>query len=320
MHVVLAADEGYFPGMACAIFSIALATDRAGGIEFHVMDGGITDASWNLLTEKIAALDPGIRLRRHSIELAEFARLPEAACGGAMTYARLLMETIIPADQVIYVDSDFLCFRNLRDLWDEPMGDDLIAACEDRSVKQLKDDPVFELSQEDGERPYFNAGFLKANLKAWREERVQERTLSLLRDHSAQCLWWDQSSLNAICKGRVQWLDPSFNQYFVKPVTLADFTGGKVNIHYAAKTKPWQTSDDKIITNGMWRIFYQKHIATGNYSGAVAIFNRIGAPLIALIDLLLAGLAILTLQDTYPGHLLERRKLRIQLIRWARRR
>jgi lipopolysaccharide biosynthesis glycosyltransferase len=317
MHVALAADEGYFPGLACAILSIALAADRARGIEFHVMDGGIADASWDSLTGKLAALDPAIRLHRVSIALAAFDGLPAAACGGPMTYARLLMETMIPAEQVIYVDSDFLCFRNLRDLWDVPMGDDLIAACQDRGVQRLGDDPVLEWSPEDAQRPYFNAGFLKANLQAWRREGVQAQTLALLRDHGARCLWWDQTALNAICKGRVQWLDPSFNQYYVKEVAPADLAEGRVNIHYAARTKPWQTPSGKVITNVIWLIFYQRRIGGGNIRGSTAIFNRCGAPLLALINLLLAGLAILTLQDTYPGHLLERRKSRIQLIQWA---
>jgi lipopolysaccharide biosynthesis glycosyltransferase len=319
MHVALAADEGYFPGMACAIFSIALAADRTPGIEFHVMDGGITDASWEFLTKRLAVLDPAIRLHRLSIAQGTFDGLPQAACGGAMTYARLLMETLIPADQLLYVDSDILCFRNLRDLWDQPMGDDLIAACQDRGVKCLGDDPVFELSAGDAQRPYFNAGFLKANLAAWRQERVQARTLELLRDHGSRCLWWDQTALNAICKGRVQWLDPSFNQYYVKEVAPADLAGGRVNIHYAARTKPWQTSDSKLITNVLWRIYFAKFDGKCPILVSVSIFNALGVPLIALINLLLTGLAILTIQDSYPGHLLARRKLRIQLIRWASR-
>ena len=315
MHLALAPDEGYFRGMACAIFSIVLAADRSQVLEFHVMDGGIADASWEMLTRKITALDSGIRFHRHSIALATFAGLPEAACGGPMTYARLLMESIIAADEVIYVDSDFLCFRNLRALWDTPMGSNLIAACQDRGVKLLKDDPVFELSEEDGRQLYFNAGLLKANLKAWRQERVQQRTLALLQDHGAQCLWWDQTALNAICKGRVLWLDPTFNQYYVQEVTLPELAEGRVNIHFAAKTKPWQTSDRKVFTDVLWRVHYRKFTGAGNR--AAGLLKPFGTPLIALLCMARGCLAVFGGNDAAPVRWIRRRISRIQMIRWV---
>ncbi len=229
------------------------------------------------------------------------------------------------------------------------MGNSLIAACQDRGVKLLKDDPVCYLGEEDAGKPYFNAGFLKANLKAWRQERVQARTLALLRDHGARCLWWDQSALNAICKGRVQWLDPAFNQYYVQEVKLPDLAEGRVNIHFAAKTKPWQspesnsvgsvkvslpelagsqlnvhsagkirpwqTPEGKLFASVIWRIYYRRFI--GEDHGALALLNPFGAPLIALLHAARACLAALCGNKSAPVRWIQRRISRIRILRWV---
>ena len=320
MQVALAADEGYFPGLACTIFSIALASRGTAGIDFHVMDGGIADASWNLLESRLAALDPGIRLRRHAIAQASFHDLPPAACGGAMTYARLLMESIIDAEAVIYVDSDFLCFRNLRELWEAPMGSNLIAACQDRGVKRLKEDPVFDLSPEEGQLPYFNAGFMKANLAQWRREGIQARTLALLRENGARCLWWDQTALNVICRGRVHYLDPAYNQYYLPPVTALDLAEGRINLHYAAKTKPWQTTDRKILNNVLWRIACAAFLAGNSAARPSAITNLLTSFSVAAIGAVLAFLRLLSWDQSRQAGRLQRFTNRLQVIQWARNR
>jgi lipopolysaccharide biosynthesis glycosyltransferase len=329
MQVALAADEPYFAGLACAIFSIMLANGKDRGIDFHVMDGGIDDASWNFLESKCSAISPHIRLRRHRISTAAFADFPKDSWGGVMTYARLFMETLIEEDEVIYFDSDILCFRDLRELWEEPMGDNLIAACRDWGVQFLGEDCAFELNEEDARRWYFNAGFMKINLDGWRRESVQARTLALLRDFGGKCRWHDQTALNTLCMGRVRYLDAEYNHYYIHDVTLGDFTEGRINIHFAAKTKPWQTYDLKLISNVVWRVYLEKcmpgwtrprgwldRIKEMRHHIAIFLMNGLGTLLIGTMN---AVRACLPCNERFRAlsQWLERRRVAIQIIQWV---
>lgn len=330
MHVALAANHSYFPGLACAIFSIASATDRQEGIAFHIIDGGIDDVSWNLLERKLSVLSEEIRLLRYPISPAAFDGLP-LGYPGPIAYARLLMQSLIEEDEVIYVDSDILCFRDLRGLWEDPMGDALIAACQDWGIQFLVNDSIFALNEEESRQRYFNSGFMKVNLKMWRQECVQSRTLALLRDFSAKCVFHDQTALNTVCQGKVKYLDNAWNRIYLEPLTLRDFTEKRINIHYASNAKPWQ-SYDKSVCNVVWRLYREKwmsgfrmpmnlpsNIKQSFYDVAVFLLNRWGNVFIGMIDAIRACLACLPCcaRPRVLSYWLERQRAGIEIVRWA---
>jgi lipopolysaccharide biosynthesis glycosyltransferase len=258
MHVALASNEGYFPGMACAILSLLEATGTGGGITLHILDGGIEPESWEWLKKKVASLRGDVRLARHPLSLDKFDGFPLDAGNGVMTYARILMPSLIEEDEVIYVDSDLLLFRDLRDLWETPMNGELAAACQDVTVKVLANDSLFELSEKEAQSTYFNSGFMKVNLKLWREEGIPLKVLRLVKEHGQRCTFWDQTALNACLKGRVMNLDRQWNRQCFEYFTLPDFSEDKVNIHFVAKSKPWMSYASRDVTMVVWRMVRAK--------------------------------------------------------------
>jgi len=258
MHVVLTSNEAYFPGLACAVLSILSWTETGDGITFHILDGGIEEDSWRSLERKLSSSGKKGRLQRHRLSLAELAGLPLDHGDGVMVYARLLMPSLIDEDEAIYVDSDMLCFRDLRDLWEEPIEDNLVAACQDFNIKLLANDSLFDLTEEEAECWYFNAGFMKVNLKLWRKEDVQGQALRLARGSRGKCNWLDQTALNSCLKGRVKYLDRRWNRFSFEVFSLPDFSQERINIHYVSKTKPWMNYDNKDISHVVWRLFRAK--------------------------------------------------------------
>ena len=256
MHVALASDEAYFPGLACAVLSILANTGAGGGISFHILDGGIEEASWRSLEKKLSSFSGEVRLRRYRLSLVEFDELPVDHGNALMTYARLLMPSLIREDEVIYVDADILCLRDLRDLWEEPLEDNLVAACQDFNIKFLANDSLSELAGKEAERWYFNAGFMKVNLKLWRKEDVQGRALRLVR--GGKCTWLDQTALNSCLKGRVKYLDRGWNRFSFEVFSLPDFSEERTNIHYVSEIKPWMYYNNKNISYVIWRLFRAK--------------------------------------------------------------
>lgn len=264
MHVVFASDETYFPGLACGLMSILRAATTGGGITFHILDGGIEEESWSLLEREIPAHGEEIRLQRHRLSLAEFAGLRQNAGAGVMTYARLLMPSLIDEDEAIYVDSDVLCFRDLSELWAEPLGENMVAACQDFNVKFIANDPLFGVNGHDDGSWYFNAGFMKVNLKLWREEDVQRQLLRLVRDHQDKCTWRDQTALNHCFKGRVKYLDRGWNRFSFEVFSISDYSEGRINIHYVSMRKPWMNHASDNVSDVVWRLFRTQYI---NFAG-----------------------------------------------------
>jgi lipopolysaccharide biosynthesis glycosyltransferase len=258
MHLALASNEAYFPGLLCAILSILSATQTAGGITIHILDGGIEDSSWLRLEGKVSLFGNEVGLARHRLALAKLEGLPLDRTRGVMMYARLLMPSLIEVDEVIYVDADMILFRDLREVWAEPLGDKLVAACQDYYTRVLADDPVSELTVEERKYWHFNSGFLKVNLKLWRQEDIQNRVLRLLRDPGAKCPWWDQSALNYLLRGRVKYLDRRWNRISFEDLTVANFFEDKINIHYITDRKPWINYDSSSPTFAVWRVFRAK--------------------------------------------------------------
>jgi len=274
MRIALTSDETYSPGLLCAVLSI-LSFTRAGcttGTTFHILDGGLKDETWGTLERKTSAFGENIRLLRHPLSRDLFTGLPLQWDGlpshydGAMAYARLLLPSLIPEDQVIFVDTDMLFFCDMQEIWDEPLGDHLIAACQDSNVMYLANDSLTELSEQERNLWYFSAGLMKVNLDLWRKEDVQHRTFQLLREYGPQCTWADQTALNACLKGRVKYLDRRWNRFSMKEFFLADFTGGDVNIHYIAHPKPWVKYEFKNLSYLIWRICWANLMRGGRYS------------------------------------------------------
>jgi hypothetical protein len=98
---------------------------------------------------------------------------------------------------------------------------------------------------------YFNAGVLVMNLKKIREDRLEERFISLLaKDYT----FADQDILNVACKGKVRLLPVRFNlvannignRYYAyhvcgDPRDREDLLAGRpVICHYVGEAKPWQ--------------------------------------------------------------------------------
>ena len=269
MHIALASNEVYSPGLLCAILSILAATDGRRGITFHILDGGLEQTTWEILEKKVSLFSRDINLKRHPLSLEVFSDLPLEWEGlpsgfgdGAMAYARLLLPSLIDEDEVIFVDTDMLFFRDLQSVWKEPLDDKLVAACQDFNVKYLANDSVFDLTAEEADLWYFSAGFMKVNLKLWREEDVQGQTFRLLRDHGSKCKWVDQTALNACLKGRVKYLDRCWNRFSMETLSLADFAVGGINIHYIAHPKPWVRYEIKNVSYLIWRMFRAKWMPT----------------------------------------------------------
>ncbi len=251
LHVALAADENYFPGLLVAAASIAFFSDDKADLSLHILDGGISDKSWCRLRAAIGRLHPKAQLNRLSVLGSGICEILDDGKKGPMAYARLVLPRLIDAKRVVYVDSDCLSLSDLGDLFDFDLRGHPLAAVQDPITMRLADDYPWS-AEPPPEKPYFNSGLLLIDVDQWRKEKVTEHTLEVLQREGPRCTYWDQTALNYVLQNRWQqlpsrWNYPSngFDHRRAEEVSL---------VHFLCNEKPW-FGDSGSEAHELWRWF-----------------------------------------------------------------
>lgn len=168
------------------------------------------------------------------------------------TYYRLFLPDLYPEyDKALYIDSDTIILGDIAELYNEDIGDNLIAGVPDGAVQTIDifKDYVEKVVGVADYNNYFNAGVILMNLNELRKYKFQEKFMYLLekvRYEVAQ----DQDYLNRLCKGRVKILDSAWN---TMPIMGEKEDKSKIKlIHFNLGFKPW-FSDDVPYQEYFWK-------------------------------------------------------------------
>ena len=161
------------------------------------------------------------------------------------TYFRLFIANLYPQyNKAIYLDSDIVVLGDISELYNQDIGDNLIAAAPDDVIQTIK---VFQEYAEKvvgvaDYRNYFNAGILLMNLDEFRKYNFQNKFLYLLETIKFTVAQ-DQDYLNRLCKGKVKIIDKAWDTMPVGTGTLEE-KDLKI-IHYNLADKPWHYDNIK---------------------------------------------------------------------------
>lgn len=155
-----------------------------------------------------------------------------------LAWARIQLSELLPQDilRCIYLDTDTLVGRDLAELSDLPLDENLIGmVVTDRMpprdieyVRSLGIDPDH----------WYNTGVALVDLEAWRTEGVTDGLLRCKRSMPPNLWFSDQDLLNKFFAGKIRELDPSWNRR-----DSAHCPEGQI-LHLAGTPKPWETSED----------------------------------------------------------------------------
>ncbi len=240
IHVCFSADNNYAQHLAVSIASI-LHHKGSEHIVFFVLDGGISEENRNTL--RAMTEGKGAEIRFITVDDAAFRDAPIQTMQGTVahvsiaTYFRLLLPDILPdVDKVVYLDCDLICRSSLLPLYEEDMGQDWI--------RGVVDIDCAKHTARLGIQKYVCAGVLLLNLRAWRENGVEQKCMDFIRDHADRIDLHDQDVLIVVCQEPMSSLDRTwdaqacdtrlgrtsgFNE-LAKTANIVHFIGGR---------KPW---------------------------------------------------------------------------------
>ena len=238
--IFFSVDENYVPYLAVALNSIKANASSSYNYHIHVLNDNISPESkarlseieapnftleFNSLTRKLKCLD-GLRSHRFKA----FASLS--------IYFRLFIPMLFPQyDKGIYLDADLVVSGDISNLWEQPLGDNLIGAVADYSIQHIA--PFMRYIDEYvgvDHRRYVNSGVLLMNLKRLREVDIAGRFMSWMVKYSLGTVAPDQDYLNALCWNSILYLDPSWDA--MPGCAVTRFCNPNI-IHYNLAAKPW---------------------------------------------------------------------------------
>lgn len=246
LNVVLASDDNYALWMGMVIFSSLAKSRFKEKICFYVIDGGITEYKKNLIESMVAKY-------RSSVcwvlpDAAYFQGLPIKRYGLA-TYYRLALGKLLPdhVEKVIYLDCDLLVADDLKDLWDHDLKGHILGAVENLGISS----PSLSFDRKD----YFNAGVLLIDMFQWRERKMDDKLIEVMKNAGDEYHYLDQDALNTVFKNSWSRIGLRWN---MQPSIWAKLEKSRCNItgyhqgeymsalerpgviHFLAKSKPWQ--------------------------------------------------------------------------------
>ena len=213
--IALASNERYFHGLYCAVASALGQVSGERILDLWVLDGGISQASRNMLARLVARFGKPVHLELVPIDESVFRGATLGPGESHMTYCRILLPQLLDVSRLIYLDCDVLVFRDVSELFDlELSRGKVIGAVPDSETLTLGDDSLtadaaMKLPSGDA---YFNAGVMLMNLDELRKQNFTERSLEFLQTWSGRYRFWDQSALNFLLHGRIEELPEYWNR------------------------------------------------------------------------------------------------------------
>lgn len=146
---------------------------------------------------------------------------------GCSSFYRFKIFDLINKDKVLYLDSDLLVRKDLRELFETDISNYLFAAVTDMFSFDCK-----ERCKLDEEAVYVNAGVVLFNVKKCKEENFHKKLFALSEQPAApNIIYADQDILNLLAQKRIKILDDTWNS-----ATSID----SAIVHYfGPDEKPW---------------------------------------------------------------------------------
>ena len=205
--VAYSSDNNYAKFLYISLYSLLEKNKGFGEIHVAVMDSGIEPGNRARLEVLCRGYKRDIAFYPLT-DVKERLRLSEESVRkiSVASYSRLFLAGLVPHERVLYLDCDTIVNDSLLELWNFGLDEYLIAGVEDTVDAHFKQ--VIGLPPQ---ARYVNAGLLLLNLKAWRQEGLEERFIAFIRRFEGSVPHHDQGTLNGVCHPRVGILPLRYN-------------------------------------------------------------------------------------------------------------
>lgn len=231
INIVFSTDENYAKYCTIAITSIKETQKEFDNVNIYILAEN--------LSEKASKRLKKLSDNKFSINLIEFEKLDvteikiQEKSLPNPTYYKMLLANLLPdINKILYLDSDVIVRKSLKELWKTDISNYFLAAMPDINEKMVLEQSEITVHK----ARYFNAGIMLLNIKKWRENNLLERFKSFVKNPTAIAKYSDQCIINYSLKDdEILFLDNRWNFHSEGQVKNVDDIA---IIHYVWD-KPW---------------------------------------------------------------------------------
>ena len=146
-----------------------------------------------------------------------------------LSMCRLYFTKIINEDKVLYIDADAIVLDDISELWNTEFEDKVLVGVKEPNNWDR------HLNTSNLNDNYINSGVLLMNLKALKEEELDESMLYLINNHKYE--YPDQDVINLVCRNRIKYISNEYNS--AETMGIAEHIR---IMHYIRGNKGWISS------------------------------------------------------------------------------
>ena len=238
MHIVFTSDSGFLRQLLVSSGSAVFALRKSGRpICVHVLDCGLGDERWAWYASQMDELSArcGVRaeLRRHAIDMAQFAHLPGWTNGSKASWARILIPDLLgTVDACVYSDCDMLFVADPAEMLKTLTPDVLFAGHRNPFGEKGPDARWHRRKGLPYEaNAYVCSGLMAMNLAGMRESGTTRACFDFASRHP-DIVSVDQTTLNNVCRGKTAALPDGWGLFthechgFKGRIKAIHFSGG----------------------------------------------------------------------------------------------
>lgn len=211
--IACATDEQYAEMAAVMLRSLSLNGDVAGTAVYLVGDQ-LSETTVQDLRSCASGLD--LRFIDLASSRDRISELPVSFYNAAIYIRLLLPDLIEQSGRVLYMDSDILIRRSIKELLATSLADKLAGAVVDGGLPHVHALANARLGRAEAAL-YFNSGVLLFDLDTWRDQKIGHRCIKTAQTRN-DC-WPDQDALNLVLDGCIKQLDPKWNFFSTQPLS-----------------------------------------------------------------------------------------------------
>lgn len=268
LEIVLCTDENYVMPTAVLMTSIGLTNPNL-NIHYNIVYTKLGQKFKDQLSRHLGNTNSSISFYSLDESCLKDCPIRPGEHVSLATYIRLFLPSILPQniDKILYIDGDVICTDSIQDLWETSLENYAAAAVPDMRSNDIR---ILNRLSLPKDSDYFNAGIMLINLKWWRENDIQNKTLHYIANNRDICQYHDQDALNVLLHGQIAELPIRYNlqEHFFEPqenqfISRSHFEELQTAlfnpslIHYTGFRKPWHRECVNPLKS-VWLFFYNK--------------------------------------------------------------
>lgn len=236
IHVCFGLTDNYSQHTGCVIASILLNSSLNDKYHFYLLSEGISPKNREYFERLKKIKDFEISYIRLAEEDFKDVQLNS---WNKSIYYRFKVFDLINADKVLYLDSDLIVRKDLRNLYETDISNYMGAAVKDILSAQGK--KIYNLKKN---ATYVNSGVILFNLKKGREEKIIDKLFDCAQNYQGELSFPDQDVINIVLQTKIKLLNIKWNcmspgPYCYDPEEYERAAQDPFIFHYISSEKPW---------------------------------------------------------------------------------